>query len=389
MARKVNIKDFISKARKIHGNKYDYSKVEYVNSQTKICIICPEHGEFWQVPSSHLQGIGCPKCGRSKASINRTSSNKKFINKARKIHGDKYDYSKINYVGVRIKICIICPEHGEFWQTPNSHLNGYGCPKCGYKTVQKKMSYGLNGFLNKARKIHGNKYDYSKVEYVNSQTKICIICPEHGEFWQVPSSHLQGIGCPKCSYVKLSNERTKNTDKWIEEVKKIHYNKYDYTLTEYTGYYNKVKIICPIHGIFEQKAYNHLQGKGCPKCKTSKMELEWIAYLNENEIKYIYQYRPPYLKKGRSQLSIDFYLPEYNAAIECQGEQHFIDTTFFEHRKKSTKQRDKEKNKLVTEHGTTLYYYTNLKNRIYDFPLYTDKDKLINEIKKTNGTQLL
>ena len=389
MARKFNIKNFISKANKVHGGKYDYSKVEYVNCQTKVCIICPEHGEFWQEPSSHLRGVGCPKCGRSKASINRTSSTNKFISKACKIHGDKYDYSKVNYVGVRIKVCIICPEHGEFWQSPNSHLNGYGCPKCGYETVQKKISYGLNGFLNKANKVHGDKYDYSKVEYVNNHTKICIICPEHGEFWQEPSSHLQGVGCPKCSYVKLSNERTKSTDKWVEEVKKIHYDKYDYTLTEYTGYYNKVKIICPIHGIFEQKAYNHLQGKGCPKCKTSKMELDWIAYLNENKIKYIYQYRPSYLKKGRSQLSIDFYLPEYNAAIECQGEQHFTDTTFFEHRKKNVKQRDKEKNKLVTEHGTTLYYYTNLKNKIYDFPLYTDKDKLINEIKKTNGTQLL
>ena len=168
--------------------------MEYTNATTKVCIICPIHGEFWQRPNCHLNGQGCPYCCG-----NVKGSSETFIEKAKKIHGDKYDYSKVEYINNRTKVCIICPKHGEFWQNPHEHLNGYGCLLCGQEISKNSRRLELNEFINRAKQIHGNKYDYSKVKYVNYDTPICIICPKHGEFWQMPHSHLNYHACPKCA----------------------------------------------------------------------------------------------------------------------------------------------------------------------------------------------
>ena len=193
--KKLTTEEFINKAKQIHGDKYDYSKVEYINNQTKVCIICPKHGEFWQIPSSHLIGIGCPKCSGTKK-----LTTEEFISKAKQVHGDKYDYSKVEYVNAKTKVCIICPEHGEFWQTPSSHTQKKGCPFCA-----KNIKLTTDDFIKRAKQIHGDKYDYSKVEYVNMESKICIVCPIHGEFWQTPHNHLK-YGCSKCQSSKLEKE---------------------------------------------------------------------------------------------------------------------------------------------------------------------------------------
>ena len=146
-----------------------------------------------------------------------------FIKKARDIHGDKYDYSKVKYVNVNTKVCIICPEHGEFWQTPLVHLygGGCGCKECRKKKLNEKFKFDLETFIKKARDIHGDKYDYSKVVYVNSHTPVTIVCPEHGEFEQMPYSHLNGRGCYKCGRVtsgkKASDRRKSNTEEFIQK----------------------------------------------------------------------------------------------------------------------------------------------------------------------------
>ena len=185
--------EFIQKAKSVHGDKYDYSKVEYMGCKTKVCIICPEHGEFWQRPDVHLKEFGCGKCsGKHKYTT------EEYIQKAKEVHGDKYDYSKTEYINARTKVCIVCPEHGEFWSTPNVLLNGHSCPKCS----QPHTKSNKEEFIAKAREVHGNKYDYSNVEYIDSKTLICIICPEHGEFWQTPNNHLRGAGCPTCARFK-------------------------------------------------------------------------------------------------------------------------------------------------------------------------------------------
>jgi len=180
---------FIDKANKIHDNYYDYSLVDYKNNKVKVKIICPIHGTFEQLPADHLIGKGCPGCnGKHLNYID-------IINKINIIHNQKYDYSLINYSGIKDKVKIICPIHGMFEQTLDAHLRGQGCPKCANKTVDTKF------FIEKAKKIHKTKYDYSLVDYFDSKTKIKIVCPEHGIFKQSPDKHLQGQGCPKCANI--------------------------------------------------------------------------------------------------------------------------------------------------------------------------------------------
>ena len=323
--KRLTTEQFIEKAIKVHGDKYDYSKVEYVNNHTKICIICNIHGEFWQMPYKHLEGFGCAKCSYKIMGKKNILTTEQFIEKAIKVHGDKYDYSKVEYVNSETKVCIICKKHGEFWQTPHIHLRGGGCKQCADEKKCNKVYKGvLNStteqFIEKAIKVHGDKYDYSKVEYVNNKTKICIICPKHGEFWQKPSSHLSGNGCNLCAIDRLIIKKTLTTEQFIEKARKVHGDKYDYSKVEYKGALEKVCVICPKHGEFWQTPNAHIHLKeGCSSCNESHLEREIKLFLQEKNIKFEQQKRFEWLGKQ----SLDFYLPEYNIAIECQGIQHF------------------------------------------------------------------
>lgn len=202
MSHRKTTEEFIKESNIIHNRKYDYSKVNYINAYTKVCIICPIHGEFWQEPHSHLKGCGCIACGKNKVSLKKTKTTEEFINKSKIIHNNKYEYSEVQYVNVFQKVKIICPIHGEFWQTPNIHLRGCGCEKCGGRFVKDTKT-----FIEEAQKVHGNKYDYSKTNYKDCKTKLCIICSEHGEFWQTSPHHLNGEGCPSCARVSPKAEK--------------------------------------------------------------------------------------------------------------------------------------------------------------------------------------
>ena len=193
MPPKLTTAKFIEKSRAIHGDRYDYSKVEYLASETKICIICKKHGEFWQTPHRHLMGDNCPKCG-PKAKID----SELFEEKARKKHGDRYDYSKVNYIDSKTKVCIICPEHGEFWQNPIAHINMNGCPVCSAIEGGVKNRIKKDDFIKRSNEIHCNTYEYDKVEYITNNVPVIITCKTHGDFKQTPSKHLQGHGCPIC-----------------------------------------------------------------------------------------------------------------------------------------------------------------------------------------------
>ena len=256
---KLTTKEFIKKAREVHGDKYDYSKVEYVNSRTKVCIICKRHGEFWQSPNIHLQNKGCIKCGRQRTAAFHSKSQEQFLQNAMKVHGNKYDYSKAEYVDWQTKVVIICPVHGEFTQFPSSHLQGNGCPQCGTDRTSLRMTN--EDFINKAKAVHGDRYDYSKVQYVHNKTEVCIICRKHGEFWQKPKNHLSGYGCPICS-----GRKKMSTSDFVKKASSVHGEKYDYSKAEYKGNKEKICIICPEHGEFWQQASSHLKGAGCPKC---------------------------------------------------------------------------------------------------------------------------
>jgi len=253
--------EFIQKAREVHGDKYDYSKVEYVNQLSKVCIICPDHGEFWQTPGNHLNGTCCPKCQKDIIAKKRTKSTEQFIEEAKKVYGDIYDYSEVKYVNCNTKVCVICPKHGKFWTNPVHFLQGHGCPTCGNNRVLTKEN-----FILKAREVHGDKYDYSKVEFVDYHTPVCIICPKHGETWQTPRFHIRSAGCRECGVENAINGHSLTTEEFIKKAREVHGDKYDYSKVEYTKGKYKVCIICPEHGEFWQGAGSHLRGAGCPKC---------------------------------------------------------------------------------------------------------------------------
>ena len=149
MSKRKSNDEFIGEAQLIHHNRYDYSKLEYVNNKTKVCIICPDHGEFWQIPSDHLNGKGCPQCAG-----NLRYNKDTFVEKAKIIHNDRYVYSKVEYVNAHTKVCIICPEHGEFWQTPNNHLNGNGCPLCKNRKIGDVLRDTVEGFIEKSNELN-------------------------------------------------------------------------------------------------------------------------------------------------------------------------------------------------------------------------------------------
>ena len=141
--RRLTTEEFIERAKGVHEDRYNYSKANYINIKTKVCIICSIHGEFWQIPDDHIRGSGCEKCSYIIRGKNKTQSVSTFIEKAKKAHRNKYDYSKVKYVNCKIKICIICPKHGEFWQRPDCHSSGYknGCPSCKESRGEKKLDY--------------------------------------------------------------------------------------------------------------------------------------------------------------------------------------------------------------------------------------------------------
>jgi hypothetical protein len=194
--KKLELENFIKKAITKHGNKYDYSEIKYKTATKKVKIICREHGSFLQKPFNHYnRGQGCPKCGIKKQARSTITLIEQFIATAIEIHNNKYNYSKTIYTNSRTKTIIICPEHGPFLQTPSDHIyKKHGCSKC-----NGGIKLELKDYIKKAKIIHGNIYDYSKVKYINCHTKIEIICPIHGSFQQDPHSHLSGHRCKKCT----------------------------------------------------------------------------------------------------------------------------------------------------------------------------------------------
>lgn len=235
---------FVDKAKNIHGDKYEYILDTYKTNKIPMSIICPVHGEFKQAPGDHLKGWGCSKCsGRYKPTT------KEWIEKAKLVYNNLYDYSKVNYIDNKTPVTVICPKHGEFYPIPKNHLKGIsGCPKCNDILKHNKYSKTTEQFIQDAIKIHGNKFDYSKVNYYNKETPVIIICQKHGEFKQSPNAHLSGAGCPKCknkNQTILFEKLTKSFEnlqfnyearvKWLEGQRFDIYNEQFNFAIEYDG----------------------------------------------------------------------------------------------------------------------------------------------------------
>jgi len=244
-----------------------------------------------------------------------------FIDRARQVHGDKYDYSKVNYVNANTNVCIVCKTHGEFMQLPFTHIKGSGCPLCANEKVSKDYTLSKDEFVRRSISIHGDKYDYSLVNYKSASDKVKIICPIHGVFEKSPHNHWKGQGCPAC----VNHEPKMSTQRYVEKAKNVWGDVYDYSQVEYVNSKQKIKIICREHGLFYQEPQHHLQGSGCPLCKSSRGENVISKFLNDNNIPFLRQ--RPFVNDNifaqRKHFVVDFYIQESNVIIEYNGIQHY------------------------------------------------------------------
>jgi hypothetical protein len=290
--KKVSTDDFIRKAKLIHGDEYDYSKTNYIAAKDLVTVTCPEHGDFQLTPNKHLNGRGCQKCSKEKVKKERTKPQQEFIDQSEIKHDGKYDYSKVEYKNAKDKVIITCPIHGDFPQSPTHHLMGKGCSKCGDLIVPNRNT--LEDFITNSNIIHNNKYDYSKVDYKESNSKVIITCPKHGDFEQTPSKHTnQKQGCPSCNESK--GERLINNLMINNGIKAVRQKRFT-------------------------DCINTSSGKRCLP------------------------------------LPFDFYLPDYNTCIEYDGEQHYGSILTFggEEAFKRLQLRDKIKTEYCEKNGIKL-----------------------------------
>ena len=384
--RAEKLKELIAKAKKIHKNKYDYSLSDLTTVREKTTIICPIHGEFQQTWDAHVNAkSGCPKCNGG-----YRYNNDEWIEEVNRIHKNKYDYSKTHYTKAKENVTIICHqkdelgvEHGEFVVRAGNHMAGIGCPKCAGKYVPTTEEW-----IERAKKVHGDRYDYSKTKYCGSNKMVTITCPKHGDFEQTAYSHLSGNGCPMC------NGGVSMTQKeFIDGAKRVHNGKYDYDNAKYVNAREKGAIKCHRHGIFYQTPEQHLRGQGCPKCKSSKLENIVIKLLDDNNIDYVYQYRLS------NNLICDFLLEKERIIIECQGEQHYVPTFFGGDSNKNMVEKafkllqvsDLDKYKTAIDDGYDVVYFTIPKyfsNKEIDIKAGFYEDKCI-ITKKNNLLELI
>lgn len=285
--------EFIEQASKIHNDKYDYSLVEYKRSADIIKIICKTHGIFEQKAQEHLYGYGCAKC------IGKGKTVEEFINESNKIHNNKYSYDLVEFTFITEKVQIECDKHGLFEQKASSHMKGAGCTKCVHDQAAIKYKSTKEEFIKKAQLRHGDLYNYDLVEYVNSKTKVKIICEDHGIFEQTPSDHYSS-GCFKCN-----GTITKTTEEFIKNANEKHNNLYDYSLVNYINNRTKVKILCKDHGIFEQTPTAHIEkGTKCPKCYGRNKTLEEFIQLAKEKHGDLYDYSTTEYKISHGKIKI-------------------------------------------------------------------------------------
>lgn len=282
-----------------------------------------------------------------------------FIKKAQKVYDGFYDYSLVDYKNSQSKVKIICPVHGVFEQRPAEHLRGRGCIKCGQERCgDKQKEYGKKTFVERCKAIHGDRYSYDKVNYIDSHTPIIVTCKVHGDFKTLPYRMLNGSGCNLCGKVSLHNLYKKGRDTFIKEAIKIHGDMFDYSLVDYYNNRKKIKIICKKHGIFEQTPSEHLRGIGCPKCVNSSGEAKIVHYLDTHNIEYKREY---YIKNDTGYGSnkcfrVDFYIPQKNLFIEYNGPYHYVEISYYGgiNRLKQQQERDNALREFCKTHDINL-----------------------------------
>lgn len=361
----LTTEEWVKRAKKKRGSRYDYSETKYADSKTPVEIICKEHGSFWQKPKDHLYGNNCPLCKKS------IQTQDKFLAKVKSVWGTVYDTSLVDYKGNREPVTLICEKHGPF--TINKayrFLMGQGCPMCGRERGNQKKRITKKEFIERARHIHGNKYTYENLNLDDGiQSNLNITCKRHGSFFINGSNFLSGAGCIKCSHVYTPTEK-----EFLEKVKNLYGDTYDLEKIKYTALTAPISIFCENHGYVKIKqARKFLEGSGCPLClkkNRSKGEAIISFFLKKVGIEFIEQHKFPECKL-RNKLLFDFYLPTLNLCIEYQGEQHFHaveafgGTPYYE----ICKKRDKIKKEFCEKNGIqliTINYNEDIKTKLLE-----------------------
>jgi Zn finger protein HypA/HybF involved in hydrogenase expression len=267
MGVKLTTEEVIRRVKNTHGDSYDLSKFVYTTQRTKSIFICKLHGEFLSQPKEVWGGTGCPGCG-----IEKFKPLSKWEDVKQRIlmkHGDDYEFVVESYNGVAKKMKVVCKIHQHQWSTrPMDLIKGEGCPKCRYVKSGRKLVLKVPEFIERSRKTHGDKYDYSKVHQFKQQKKeqVKIICPTHGEFQQKPYDHYSGSGCQKCSKEWSSLIQTTPWEEVLKSFRETHGEQYEYNGDDYVNSSSKLRITCSKHGEFLQDVTSHKHGQGCPKC---------------------------------------------------------------------------------------------------------------------------
>lgn len=361
---------FVAKAIAIYGERYDYSGIDFVDSKTSIILNCDLHGDFNTRPAGHLNGQHCRKCKSiENAEANNANITEKFIKKARAVHGDLYDYSKVGEKDTKGRSPFICKVHGEFWQFRQNHLQGRGCLKCS----SLKRTTTVEEFIERSRVTHGDTFDYSKVEqFVTTRDKVLIVCPIHGDFEQAARDHMRGIGCAKCAI-----DRTKTTfESFVENAKIVHEGRYDYVKESWRLKDGFVDVICPDHGVYSQNSYNHSIGMGCPKCKSiiSKPEIEIFEKLSGAISETIVQSNRTVIKPKE----LDIWIPSLNLALEFNGIAYHDKALWVKSLTTPIQSKEKDKTDLCSNKGIVLLH-------IWEDDYKQDKDWWINTCLEAIG----
>ena len=385
--RKQSLEDFIVKFRKkFPQKKYIFDNADYVNTHEKIEVVCDKGHTFNIRPCDLLNGYGCPSCGGTKK-----LSKEDFIEKATYVHKGYFTYEHCDFTNVSSPVTVTCPVHGDIVVKANNHLNGANCKKCQLDGIKhetqrlpqvnkstKKLT--TQTFIERAKKVWGDRYVFDeRTKYEKANKPIIVVCKEHGSFSITPNHFLSGRGCPHCGRNK---KKTRNDI--INEIKTAQpYSDYDFSYVEYRGIHRNITLKCNKCGtIFSNAPSNLITYKnGCPGCNGSQLELEMRDFLKRNNILFDEQRTFDWLK-NKNNLRLDFYLPEYRVAIECQGIQHFKDVCFDGKNSLLTEnqKRDNIKKKLCDKNNVKIYYYSNFH---IEFPyyVYEDKDIMLNDIK--------
>lgn len=264
---RLSTEEFVARAKKVHGDTYDYSETHYASSTEKLRVVCREHGAFYQSPQGHLAGYGCRKCGVTKVAGQLRLSQEQFLSAVRAVHGEVYILDRTSYAGRVNRVEVDCRVHGHFLISANSLLSGHGCSKCAVAGRANERRKTTELFIAESQARFGDKFDYRDAEYVSRSTKLKLFCSCGAGFLVSPSVHLSGSGgCPDCFKQSVAERTLIPFDVFVTRARQVHGEKYLYVEETYRGVQNKVSIVCGEHGVFVQAAFSHLAGRGCKKC---------------------------------------------------------------------------------------------------------------------------